>query len=105
MWCTVSITTDRKLPLSHDSRLRGECSTQVWAIISAQFCQSVGMYGLLNWLPSYLHDARGLGADSAELGALAAAPYAIQVKYPSAICYHERLPRLSRTYPRRYRTR
>lgn len=37
------------------------------------------MWGLLSWLPTYLHDARGLGSESAELGALAAAPYAIQV--------------------------
>lgn len=53
---------------------------QVWAIIGAQFCQSVGMYGLLSWLPAYLHDARGLAADSPELGTLAAAPYAIQAR-------------------------
>lgn len=45
----------------------------------AQFCQSVGMFGLLSWLPTYLHDVRGLAADSSELGTLAAAPYAIQV--------------------------
>ncbi|CAM9944927.1 unnamed protein product [Laminaria digitata] len=51
---------------------------EVWAIVGAQFCQSVGMYGLLSWLPTYLHDVRGLAADSSELGALAAAPYAIQ---------------------------
>lgn len=57
---------------------------QVWAIIGAQFCQSVGMYGLLSWLPTYLHDARGLAADSPELGTLAAAPYAIQVHKWSA---------------------
>ncbi|CAM9127111.1 unnamed protein product [Choristocarpus tenellus] len=51
---------------------------EVWAILSAQFTQSVGMYGLLSWLPSYLHDERGLGSDSAEMAALSAAPYALQ---------------------------
>lgn len=62
---------------------------QVWAILAAQFTQSVGMYGLLNWLPTYLHEARHIPSDSEELAVLAATPYAVQVRSTRDCCMDE----------------
>ncbi|CAM9866683.1 unnamed protein product, partial [Phaeothamnion confervicola] len=49
---------------------------EIQAIMVAQFTQSVGMYGLLNWLPTYLHDRFGVAVE--DLALLTVAPYLLQ---------------------------
>ncbi|GFH19887.1 MFS domain-containing protein, partial [Haematococcus lacustris] len=49
---------------------------EVWAICVAQYCQSWGMYGLLNWLPTFFKDFYHI--EIADLGAYTLAPYVVQ---------------------------
>ncbi|KAJ9521589.1 hypothetical protein QJQ45_008921 [Haematococcus lacustris] len=49
---------------------------EVWAICVAQYCQSWGMYGLLNWLPTFFKDFYQV--EISDLGAYTLAPYVVQ---------------------------
>eukprot|EP01068_Selenidium_serpulae_P012020 Selendium_serpulae@DN5758_c0_g1_i17.p1 len=48
----------------------------VWAIIICQYCQSFGMYGVLNWFPTYL--SKLYDVDVADLSSYTALPYLFQ---------------------------
>eukprot|EP01052_Picozoa_sp_SAG31_P004968 SAG31_NODE_212_length_20157_cov_9.648868_13_plen_535_part_00 len=49
----------------------------VWAICGGQFGQSVGMFGLLSWLPTYFVETYGI--DLSSTGSLTALPYMGQI--------------------------
>ena len=49
---------------------------QVWAICLCQYCQSWGMYGLLNWLPTFFRDSYGV--EVKDLGGYTLLPYVVQ---------------------------
>ncbi|GBF97856.1 MFS family transporter: phosphate sugar [Raphidocelis subcapitata] len=49
---------------------------EVWAIAVAQYASSVGFYGLLAWLPTFLLERCGL--ELSKLGAYTLAPYLLQ---------------------------
>jgi ACS family sodium-dependent inorganic phosphate cotransporter len=49
---------------------------EVWAICIAQYTQSWGFYGLLNWLPTFFSDFYGV--QLADLGGYTLLPYAVQ---------------------------
>lgn len=50
---------------------------EVWAICAAQYGQSWGMYGLLNWLPTFFADFYKV--ELADLGSYTLLPYVFQV--------------------------
>lgn len=49
---------------------------QVVAILIAQFTQSYGMYGLLNWIPSFF--TQTYGVDMSQLAFFTVVPYVAQ---------------------------
>eukprot|EP00200_Dunaliella_tertiolecta_P010630 CAMPEP_0202374722 /NCGR_PEP_ID=MMETSP1127-20130417/5492_1 /ASSEMBLY_ACC=CAM_ASM_000462 /TAXON_ID=3047 /ORGANISM="Dunaliella tertiolecta, Strain CCMP1320" /LENGTH=767 /DNA_ID=CAMNT_0048971947 /DNA_START=858 /DNA_END=3162 /DNA_ORIENTATION=+ len=49
---------------------------ELWAICVAQYCQSWGMYGLLNWLPTFFKDFYKV--EIADLAAYTLLPYIVQ---------------------------
>ncbi|KAF5840808.1 major facilitator superfamily domain-containing protein [Dunaliella salina] len=49
---------------------------ELWAICVAQYCQSWGMYGLLNWLPTFFKDYYKV--EIADLAAYTLLPYIVQ---------------------------
>lgn len=49
---------------------------EVWAICAAQYCQSWGMYGLLNWLPTFFSEYYHV--EIADLASYTLLPYIVQ---------------------------
>jgi ACS family sodium-dependent inorganic phosphate cotransporter len=49
---------------------------EVWAICAAQYCSSWGMYGLLNWLPTFFSNFYKV--QLSELGSYTLLPYIVQ---------------------------
>eukprot|EP00922_Rhytidocystis_sp_ex-Travisia-forbesii_P057592 GHVS01085261.1.p1 GENE.GHVS01085261.1~~GHVS01085261.1.p1 ORF type:complete len:545 (-),score=42.94 GHVS01085261.1:168-1781(-) len=49
---------------------------EVWAIIVGQYCNSWGLYGMINWLPSFIHEVYHV--DVASLAAMSTIPYLCQ---------------------------
>ncbi|XRB03803.1 anion transporter [Pycnococcus provasolii] len=64
------------LPQSTSAIWRLARRKEVWAIMAAQYGQSVGLYGLLSWLPTYYDDVYDIPLSN--LPALTVAPYILQ---------------------------